>query len=66
VTPKPDQAGGRMYQSRFYCRTNDQVGIFNDTRWPLSMTARAYLFFVPDPERQSIGYLSCREYAPFP
>jgi hypothetical protein len=66
VTPKPDQAGGRMYQSRFYCRINDQVRIFNDTRWPLSMSARVYLFFVPDPERQSIGYLSFREYAPFP
>ena len=66
VTPVPDQTGGRMYQSRFYCRSGDEVRIFNDTRWPLSKTARVYLFFIPDPERQSIGYLSFREYAPFP
>lgn len=66
VTPKPDQAGGRMYQSRFYCRVGDQTRIFNDTRWPLSLSARVYLFFIPDPERSSIGYLSFREYQPFP
>lgn len=66
VTPKPDQAGGRMYQSRFYCQVGDQTRIFNDTRWPLSATARIYLFFIPDAERQSMGYLSFREYSPFP
>jgi hypothetical protein len=66
VTPKPDQAGGRMYQSRFYCQIGDKARIFNDTRWPLSNSARVYLFFIPDLERQSISYLSFREYAPFP
>jgi len=55
-----------MYQSRFYCKIDDQVKIFNDTRWPLALSARVYIFFIPDPERQSIGYLSFREYAPFP
>lgn len=66
VTPKPNQAGERMYQSRFYCQIGDQVKIFNDTRWPLALSARVYLFFVPDPERSSIGYMSFREYQPFP
>jgi hypothetical protein len=66
VTPKPEQADARMYQSRFYCKIDDEVRIFNDTRWPLAASARIYLFFIPDPERQSIGYLSFREYAPFP
>jgi len=66
VTPKPEEVGGRMYQSRFYCKIDDQVKIFNDTRWPLALSARVYIFFIPDPERQSIGYLSFREYAPFP
>lgn len=66
VTPRPDQAGGRMYQSRFYCKIGDQVKIFNDTRWPLAISARVYLFFIPDPERGSISYLSFREYEPFP
>ena len=66
ATPKPDQAGGRMYQTRFYCNTSEGVKIFNDTRWPLALSARVYLFFIPDPERSSIGYLSFREYEPFP
>jgi hypothetical protein len=66
ITPAPDQSGGRMYQSRFYCQIDGETRIFNDTRWPLSMTARVYLFFIPDPERQSISYLSFREYEPFP
>jgi hypothetical protein len=39
--------------------------MFNDTRWPLAATARVYLFFVPDPVRQSISYVSFREYGPF-
>lgn len=66
ATPKPDQPGGRMYQTRFYHRIEQEVKIFNDTRWPLSLSARIYLFFIPDPERNSIGYLSFREYEPFP
>lgn len=66
VTPKPDPAGERMYQCRFYCQVGEEVKIFNDTRWPVSMSARVYLFFIPDPERGSIGYLSFREYEPFP
>ncbi len=66
VTPTPDQAGGRMYQCRFYCQVGDQVKIFNDTRWPLAISARVCLFFIPDPARGLIGYLSFREYAPFP
>jgi hypothetical protein len=65
VTPQPEQADSRMYQSRFYSKSDDQVRIFNDTRWPLAASARIYLFFIPDPERQSIGYLSFREYGPF-
>lgn len=28
-------------------------------------SARVYLFFIPDPARQTITYLSYREYAPF-
>jgi hypothetical protein len=66
VTPKPYQSGGRMYQSRFYCQINDQAKLFNDTHWPLTLSARVYLFFIPAPERQSIGYLAFREYEPFP
>lgn len=66
VTPVPDQSGSRMYQSRFHCRVDEKVRIFNDTRWPLSKSARVYLSFIPDLERQSIGYLSFREYEPFP
>jgi hypothetical protein len=42
------------------------VKIFNDTRWPLAISGRVYLFFIPDPARGSLGYLSFREYAPFP
>lgn len=66
VRPIPDQADGRMYQTRFYYQSGDKARIFNDTRWPLALSARVYLFFIPDPERQSMGYLSFREYEPFP
>jgi hypothetical protein len=66
VTPDPDQAGGRVYQSRFYFKNGDETRLFNDTRWPLSKSARVYLFFMPDPARRSIGYQTFREYAPFP
>jgi hypothetical protein len=64
VTPKP---GGdeRMYQAQFYFQHEDKPRMFNDTRWPLAATARVYLFFVPDPVRQSISYVSFREYGPF-
>jgi hypothetical protein len=30
------------------------------------MSARVDLFFIPDLERQSISYLSFRQYEPFP
>jgi hypothetical protein len=66
MTPKPDQPDGKMYQSQFYCQIGTQTKLFNDTRWPLAASARVYLFFIPDPERQSIGYLTFREYEPFP
>lgn len=66
VTPKPEDPEGQMYQSRFYCQIGDQAKVFNDTRWPVAASARVYLFFIPDPERKSIGYLSFREYEPFP
>ena len=62
VTPEPD----RVYQSRFFFKNGDETRLFNDTRWPLSKSARVYLFFIPDPERRSIGYQTFREYAPFP
>lgn len=66
VKPVSDQPDGRMYQSRFYFQNGDKARLFNDTRWPLAKSARVYLFFIPDLERQSIGYLSFREYEPFP
>lgn len=66
ATPDPDKAGGRMYQSRFYYQRDGEARIFNDTRWPLAKSARVYLFFIPDPQRRSIGYHSFREYVPFP
>lgn len=64
VTPKPG-VDGRMYQAQFYFQNEGQARMFNDTRWPMSLTARVYVFFVADPERQSITYVSFREYAPF-
>ncbi|MBK1825803.1 hypothetical protein [Haloferula rosea] len=66
VTPLPAPSGARVYQSRFYFQFEGKARIFNDTRWPISRSARIYLFFVPDPNRNSVGYLSFREYAPFP
>jgi hypothetical protein len=66
VTPAPESATERMYQARFYSQSEGVPRIFNDTRWPLATTARVYLFFIPDPARQSIGYVSFREYSPFP
>lgn len=65
VTPVPDGADKTMYQARFYQRSDGDPLLFNDTRWPLSATARIYLFFIPDPARNSIGYVSFREYGPF-
>lgn len=66
VTPKPDKPDSRVYQSRFYYEQDKKPRLFNDTRWPLSRSARIYLFFIPDPARSSVGYLSFREYEPFP
>jgi hypothetical protein len=66
LKPVSDQPDGRMYQCQFYYQSGDKARLFNDTRWPLSVSARVYLFFIPDLERQSIGYLSFREYEPFP
>jgi hypothetical protein len=64
VTPKP--AGtDRMYQARFYHEHEGQPRLFSDSRWPLAATARVYIFFIPDPQRQTISYVSFREYAPF-
>jgi len=65
ITPDPP-AGDRMYQARFYYERDGRPHPFSDTRWPRSNSARVYLFFLPDPERQSISYLSFREYAPYP
>lgn len=65
VTPVPSD-GDRMYQARFYHDQDGQPQLFSDTRWPLAVTARDYLFFLPDPESQTITYLSFREYEPFP
>ena len=64
VTPKPG-VDDRMYQAQFYFQQEDKARMFNDTRWPLSTSARVYVFFVPDPVRQTISYVSFREYAPF-
>lgn len=66
VTPAPEPANERMYQAQFYYQRDGETRIFNDTRWPLASSARVYLFFIPDPARQSIGYVSFREYSPFP
>lgn len=66
VKPQPDPAGGRVYQSRFFYQHEGKARIFNDTRWPISRSSRIYLFFIPDPARRSVGYLSFREYEPFP
>jgi hypothetical protein len=54
-----------MYQARFYVPQEGEKRLFSDTRWPLSSSARLYLFFFPDPAQQTITYLSFREYAPF-
>jgi hypothetical protein len=66
ATPSPEPAGERMYQAQFYFQRDGEAYIFNDTRWPLASSARVYLFFIPDPVRQSMGYVSFREYSPFP
>ncbi len=65
-TPAPDTSGDRMYQARFYYGQEGKPMIFSDTRWPLAASARVYVFFMPDPERRSVGYVSFREYAPYP
>lgn len=65
VTPSLVAADERMYQARFYVPHEGGNRIFSDTRWPLSSSARVYLFFIPDPARQTITYLSFREYGPF-
>jgi hypothetical protein len=65
VTPVPDGADRTMYQARFFYSNEGKPQIFNDTRWPLAATARIYLFFIPDPARNSMGYVSFREYGPF-
>lgn len=64
VTPAPP-GGERMYQARFFHEQEGQARLFSDTRWPLSSTARVYLFFISDPVRQTVSYISFREYAPF-
>jgi hypothetical protein len=66
LTPTPEPANERMYQAQFFYQRDGEAHIFNDTRWPLASSARVYLFFIPDPARQSIGYVSFREYSPFP
>ena len=66
VTPDPEREDKGMYQARFYHQLDGDTHLFNDTRWPVSSTARVYLFFIPDPVRDSFGYVSFREYAPFP
>lgn len=58
-------ANERMYQARFYHEQDGEPRLFSDTRWPLAVSARAYIYFVPDPQRQTIGYVSFREYGPF-
>lgn len=65
VTPSPETTDEQMYQARFYVPNDREKRLFSDTRWPISASARAYIFFVPDPVRQTITYLSFREYAPF-
>jgi hypothetical protein len=57
--------GERMYQARFFHEHEGQARLFSDTRWPLAATARVYLFFIADPLRQTVSYISFREYAPF-
>jgi len=66
VKPQPHPDGSRVYQSRFFYQHEGKARIFNDTRWPVSRSARIYLFFIPDTKRKSVGYLSFREYEPFP
>lgn len=65
VTPALDTGADRMYQARFYVPQEGGKRLFSDTRWPLSSSARVYLFFIPDSARQTVTYLSFREYAPF-
>ena len=66
VTPDPEREDKGMYQARFYHQLDGGTHLFSDTRWPVSSSARVYLFFIPDPVRNSFGYVSFREYAPFP
>ena len=65
LTPTPSSDDARMYQARFYILQEGGKRLFSETRWPLSSSARVYLFFFPDPAQQTITYLSFREYAPF-
>lgn len=65
VTPVPASRGERMYQARLYHMTEGGQRLFSDTRWPLAASSRVYLFFIADPRRRSISYVSFREYAPF-
>jgi hypothetical protein len=43
----------------------EQKGLISDAIWPLAASARVYLFFVPDPFRDTTSFVSFREYAPF-
>lgn len=65
VTPVPASRDDPMYQARLYHMTDAGQRLFSDTRWPLAASARVYLFFVADPRRRTITYVSFREYAPF-
>lgn len=65
VTPAPEASGDRMYQARFYHLQQSEKKLFSDGRWPLAAGSRVYLFFISDPARNSVAYLSFREYAPF-
>ena len=64
VRPVPPE-NDRMYQARFYYDHEGEARLFSDTRWPLAATARVFVFFIPDPQRQTISYVSFREYGPF-
>jgi len=65
VTPDPLQ-GEWMYDVRFHQLRDGNPQLFSEARWPRAKSARVYLFFFYDRERQTINYVSFREYAPFP
>jgi len=65
VTPDPPE-GEWMYEVRFHHLRDGKPQLFSEARWPRTKSARVYLFFFPDPGKQSITYLSFREYAPYP